>query len=83
MTTRRMMLKGSGLALAGLAAARGGAADRLPPMSAASSPPMAGCCRSRAIRSSATCPSRARGRKRFDALLDVYRALPGEPWRAR
>lgn len=74
------MLKGSGLALAGLAAARGGAADRLPPdvgrKFAADGRvlPFAG--------NTIIChlPQQGAGSKAFDALLDVYRALPGEPW---
>jgi hypothetical protein len=75
-----MMLKGSGLALAGLAAARGGAADRLPPdvgrKFAADGRvlPFAG--------NTIIChlPQQGAGSEAFDALLDVYRALPGEPW---
>lgn len=74
------MLKGSGLALAGLAAARGGAADRLPPdvgrKFAADGRvlPFAG--------NTIIChlPQQGAGSEAFDALLDVYRALPGEPW---
>ncbi|WP_294211848.1 DUF1868 domain-containing protein [uncultured Sphingomonas sp.] len=75
-----MMLKGSGLALAGLAAARGGAADRLPPdvgrKFAADGRvlPFAG--------NTIIChlPQQGAGSEAFDALLDIYRALPGEPW---
>lgn len=74
------MLKGSGLALAGLAAARGVAADRLPPdvgrKFAADGRvlPFAG--------NTIIChlPQQGAGSEAFDALLDVYRALPGEPW---
>jgi hypothetical protein len=75
-----MMLKGSGLALAGLAATRGMAAERQPPdvgrKFAADGRvlPFAG--------NTIIChlPQQGAESEAFDALLDIYRALPGEPW---
>lgn len=80
MTTRRMLLKGTGLALAGVAASGIRAADRLPPdvgrkFSADGRVlPFEG--------NTIIChlPQQGSGSEAFDALLDIYRALPGGSW---
>ncbi len=80
MTTRRMLLKGTGLALAGLATTRGLATDRqLPDVGRKFTAdgqvlPFAG--------NTIIChlPQQEDGSQAFDALLDVYRVLAGEPW---
>ncbi|KQM28122.1 hypothetical protein ASE57_07410 [Sphingomonas sp. Leaf11] len=80
MTTRRTILKGTGLAFAGLMASRAAASDRRPPdvgrkfAADGSVLPFEG--------NTIIChvPQQGNGSQTFDALLDVYRALPGEPW---